>query len=224
MKQSRLLLSTFIMMFLIAACTKEATDKNPVQDLNSVQNSVDLSHVDFKSYFNNQQTTGENKTNTIGDVLETGTGSVVGTCKLRRSSNNISVNFKAENAPNLDVSGHAVTLWALVWESPADAFSGGHPYAMYRVAGHVVGNNDKLNISGSLTEGQTADYYSTGMSSTTLVDAENAFFLFIAKSHGEMDPAEMPGQINTFNGGCDGDTDGGGPDLPCYEYALAFPL
>ena len=231
MRKTMFILPVAGMILLAAACSKNDSEFNdpngsPEKSAIPVVHTISQDSYFFDVLKNTMSSSAKATkdaqpvyTNDQASLMVNETGS-----NLHRNSNGITVNWSVANAPNLDIAGHAVTLWALVWHSVDDLFAGMHPYAMYRVGGKVIGGNGNLNISGSLQEGQTADYYFTGPGSMPLQDAENNFIAFISKSHGPKDPAYMPAQILTFGGGCDGDPDGGGPLAPCSEwlYALHF--
>ena len=232
MKKLLLIVPLVAMFALFNSCTKDdMNDGSAVSDKTETPYVYDFEEGYFKTMLQNAPVSPSalKSSSSVSPIIASvappqpivnPTGS-----KLLRATSSIAVNWKADSSPNLDVSGHADTLWALVWANVDSAFGGGHPYAMYRVAGKAIGNNGKVNISGTLHEGQTADYYPTVPGATMpLVDAENNFFLFITKSHGPMNPAMMPAQIHTFNGGCDGDPDSGGPLAPCYEWLYSFHI
>lgn len=225
MKHLKFFVPITLLMFILGSCNKQAEfDIEGGQALQprAEYNQIDLTNVDFTPLFSSHDLN-STKSNTTADAYTNDiNGNIVGTSTMHRNHKKFTAHYNASDAPNLDISGHACTLWALVWNSPDEAFSGVHPYAMYRVGGNVAGGNDQINITGVVKEGQTDDYYQTGPESTPLTDAENAFIVLIVKSHGPMDPAEMPGQILTFGGGCDGDEDGGGPLGPCYEYTYSL--
>ena len=230
------------MAFIYQGCTKQVdTPLNEVNFTESViqsENNVDFSNVDFKAFFEKHANHSERGTSATTEVYTNDAASlIVGSSTIHRNHKKFTLNMEATDAPNLDVAGHACTLWALVWHSVDDAFGGLPPYAMYRVGGNVSGGNS-VSINGVVKEGESgADYYNTNFihidpetgevlfeftDSEPLVDAETAFMVSIVKSHGPMDPAEMPGQIHTFGGGCGADLDGGGPLAPCYEYIYSL--
>jgi hypothetical protein len=231
------------MAFIYQGCSKQIDA--PLGDVISTQsgihseNNVDFSNVDFKAFFENHTIPSQRGSSTTTEVYTNDQASLLvdGSSTIHRNHKKFTLNMQASDAPNLDVSGHACTLWTLVWHSAEEAFGGAPPYAMYRVGGNVSGGNS-VSINGVVKEGESgADYYNTNFihvdpetgevlfeytGSEPLVDAENAFMVSIVKSHGPMDPAEMPGQILTFGGGCDGDPDGGGPATPCHEYIYSL--
>lgn len=242
MKNLLIFSAVVCMAFIYQGCTKQVD--TPLNDVISTQsdiqseNTVDLSNIDFKALMQNHAIQSQRGSSSTNDAFTNDqTSLVVGSSTIHRNHKKFTLNMQASDAPNLDVSGHACTLWALVWHSVDDLFAGLPPYAMYRVGGNVSGGNS-ISINGVVKEGDSGpDYYNTNFThvdpetgeilfeytdSEPLVDAENDFVYTIAKSHGPMDPAEMPAMIHTLNGGCDGDPDGSGPMAPCFEYLYSF--
>ncbi len=210
MKKLFILLPVIALLLSISSCSKENVAETA--DQLSANKFVNPMTFDYTPYLQDRvQTKGNNSTTEVFTDPSSGSVTVDGSSTINRNSNGVTVNFNAQNTPNLDPAGHALTLWCIFINAD---FVG---YSMYRLGGNVVGNNGVINISGHISEGSTNDLWA----GSPLEDAENDLAFVIAKSHGPMNPMYMPDQILTFDGGCASDPDGGGPDAPCYEFIAA---
>lgn len=92
--------------------------------------------------------------------------------------------------------GYAYTLWSFSFSNPgaciggcgsddADDRPGLVGFAVHQVAGHIVGNGDKVNFGGSIK----------------VENAAGAEYHIVVADHGALDPGALPGQIKTPAGG-----------------------
>ena len=162
---------------------------------------------------------------TISDseiFLDDLTTKVEGNSKLTRSEDSIEIVFEASNIPNLDIRGHAVTLWAAIYRN-LDNFNNDplilNPHSLYLVDGYVVNSKeDNIQLDGTIKMGAKSDL----MVGEPLVNPENDVVLFYVKSNGiaSVNPKILWAQLNSFSGGCQDGPDGFGSSTPCYDEFL----
>ena len=111
------------------------------------------------------------------------------------------------------VPGNAYTVWWIVFNNPA-ACEGGCGLddltrpdvraSLVYATGHVVGS-DTANFGAWLGVGDTAHVLASPPSPAGpygLEDARKAEIHLVIRTHGPADPAYLPAQISSFNGGC----------------------
>ena len=148
-------------------------------------------------------------TEQVNDLVNGGT--VVGaSSKITRTDQGITVSVKTTVDPG------AYTMWLLIWNHPEnchgnDAVPGlrcvpgpppnfDPPSCVLYGAGHVVGNNGKLNY----TAHQQAWVPGSGPDcGNGLTNPRGADVHAAVRTHGEAIPGMIPEQIHTFGGACD---------------------
>lgn len=140
------------------------------------------------------------------EVISSADGSVVGSSKLVRNKNGVSLTL---NTSGLE-PGSAVTVWWVVFNNPGacagdcDGTDLGNPNVAGDViygAGHVVGGNGTANFAAHLNEGDSGGSLFP-QPSPGLIDAETAEIHIVVRSHGPAIPGMIDEQIHTVNGGC----------------------
>ena len=224
-----------LLLLVFIACTENTGTEMPEQEqVSKVYQGA------FSAFFNNPQDKGVlNKSGDVQPIQDIDNGLSLlslddAKSTIKRTSNGVSIKFSAENY-SFDARGHAVTLWLV-------GIDEGGIYHVSNVGGHVIGQNGKINISGFVKKGDESNLFDvvdlpfdpvTGESKSVFnldVDIKSYplrnplkdSFLILTKTHGETDPGNVPMQLMDLYGGCEGDTDGAGPDAPCYEFLQAF--
>ncbi len=118
------------------------------------------------------------------------------------------------------VPGHAISIWWVIFNNPeeCDGDCGiedlfvDYPVdltpnpdvnpAVMSAGGHVVGGSGRAGFAGHLIEGQITTEHPAFLDGPGLTDARGAEIHLVVRSHGPLVPAEMPGLIHTFEGGC----------------------
>jgi hypothetical protein len=148
-------------------------------------------------------------------------GELAGSSTIVRTDSGVSGNINTSLSNDVaSAKGLAVTLWIVVFNDPSacatspctdvDLFDPDvMPDALYG-AGTVVGGSEQLSIgfhrNAGDNSGSIADLF--GMptdangESFGLKDPMGAEIHYVVRSHGPKVPAEMPAQINSFEGGC----------------------
>ncbi|TRZ46806.1 hypothetical protein D3A96_04360 [Robertkochia marina] len=223
------------MLLVFTACSENVGAELPEQE--------EVSEVylgAFSAFFNNTNNKGVlNKSGDVQPLQDINDGFSLmslddAQSTIKRTSNGVSVKFSAENY-SFDAEGHAVTLWFVAIRA-GEAF----PYHVSNVGGHVIGKNGKINISGFVKKGDESNLFDVtdlpfdingpkdftnpdvDIASSALENPMTDSFLILTKTHGELDPGNVPMQLMDLYGGCEGDPDGAGPAAPCYEFLQAF--
>ncbi|OLS21924.1 MAG: hypothetical protein HeimC2_31600 [Candidatus Heimdallarchaeota archaeon LC_2] len=127
-------------------------------------------------------------------------------------------------------SGDAVTNWWVIFNNPescsdksdvlgtacgfGDLFAPGVDASILFAAGHVVGNGENANFAASLSVGDNDGDLIEGPGLTNPMGAE---IHVLVRTHGEMIPSLVSGQISTVDVACiDGD-----PSDPCEDLQAA---
>jgi hypothetical protein len=147
-------------------------------------------------------------------------GDPAGSSKIVRTDSGISGNVSTSLANDVaSAKGLAVTLWIVVFNDPSECATSpctdvdlGNPAVMPDViygAGNVVGNSEKIALgyhrNAGDNSGSIADLFSLPTNNGEpwgLIDPREAEIHYVVRSHGPMVPANMPEQINSFEGGC----------------------
>jgi hypothetical protein len=216
MKNLMPLFCLFIFSVFIVSCTKEEPTKPQLED--EIQNP-DLKlqellaqyNIDYQQ-FNLAATAAREKTPQSSDVLDNYSNAVVGNSQINRHPNSVTVNYSTtpENM-TANPAGHAVTFWAIVFNSNFEFVSFGW------LNGKVIGNNGNVNISGNLPEGESDGPF--------VLDADTDIVILINRSHGLMIPEYMPSMIETICGGClcgDDGADGEAGPNTCDDLSYTF--
>jgi hypothetical protein len=147
-------------------------------------------------------------------------GDSAGSSRIVRTDSGISGNVSTSLANEVaSAKGLAVTLWIVVFNVPgecltspctdADLFNAAVKPDVLFGSGNVVGGSEKITLgyhrNASDNSGSIADLF--GMptdngESFGLIDPRGAEIHYVVRSHGPMVPANMPEQINSFEGGC----------------------
>ncbi len=110
------------------------------------------------------------------------------------------------------IPGNTITIWWVIFNNPEFCSGGENPFglkcdagdfsnpdveasAMY-AAGHVIGESGTGNFAASLTIGKTTKQVLFGPG---LTNPEGADIHLIVRDHGPLDPALMPGLIQSVN-------------------------
>jgi len=226
MKKPILMMSLMVVTLFLSSCSNEQLDQSDQQITGSEttffkENSiVSIDSKVIAAYINSiSDNTVRLGMGSMSSPIynETFTQQAGGSSTINVNSSGVTFVYKASDIPHFDPSGHAVTLWA-VFFNEGDEIAEENIASMYRVNGHVIGNNGKINYGGRINEGQTKDLWY----GVPLVEVDNSVLLVIAKSHGPAIPEILDEQLSTLEGGCNGD--GPDPDLPCYEFLWSLHL
>lgn len=153
--------------------------------------------------------------NTVPVLDETFTILADGYSTIKTNKSGVTFNYLAYNTSNLNPAGHAVTLWAVFFD--LDVIPSLQTIAsMYRINGHVIGDDGVIEFGGRVNEGQEKDLWL----GVPLKDTKNYQLLVIAKTHGPVIPGIINDQISDLEGGCNGD--GPDPAPPCYEFVWSY--
>ena len=142
-------------------------------------------------------------------------GVEVGTAKLVRNDNGITMNLKTSGL----IPGHAYTVWWVIWNNPENCGHGSPPCSgadflngkavgvdVLFAAGHVAGGSGKGNFGSHLSEGDASgsiiELFGLGLEPLGLTDARKAEVHLVVRSHGPAIPGQVDDQINSFGGGC----------------------
>ena len=149
-------------------------------------------------------------------------GDPAGTARIVRTdkgiSGNISVHLGNESG---SAKGLAITLWLVIFNNPdecvvagecGDDADFGNPDVMPDVVyggGNVVGASEKARIGfhykAGNNSGSIADLFvlpTDNGDSYGLIDPRGAEVHYVLRFHGPVDPAAMPAQIGSYDGGC----------------------
>ena len=144
------------------------------------------------------------------DVIRFDNNSVVGSSKLVRNQNGVTVTV---NTSDLE-PGSAQTVWWIVFNNPEECVDGCNGADLSNpdvngdviyAAGNVVGGNGTSNFAAHLNEGDNDGSIfegAFGFPGSGLIDAETAEIHLVVRSHGQAIPGMIDEQIHTFNGGC----------------------
>lgn len=144
----------------------------------------------------------------LADVLGGAPPRPVGSSTLVRTDNGISVTLDTTGLP----PGHAVTLWAVVFNDPAGCEAGtplsscGHDDALAgrggaspnHAAGRIVDEDGTAAFGAHLRVGDT----SRALAGPGLVNPRGAEVILVVKTHGPTNPHLLSDQLHTFAGGC----------------------
>jgi hypothetical protein len=227
MKQLKKIMPIALMLFALGACNKQSemvfeagqTKQTPVEET-----QIDLSYINFIPRFSIHDLNSDRSSSTADLYTNDFHGHIVGTTTMSRQSEMFTATVTTSEATNIEIDGHACTLWALIWNGPDEAFAGFPPYALYGVAGTRASATEDLTISGTVREGQTINFYPTTSKSVPLQDAENAFVVLMLKSHGLQSEEITTEFVLPFMQGCEHNDNDGEPTGPCRElaYSLQF--
>ena len=137
--------------------------------------------------------------------------------QLVRAGSGVAYNLRTSDL----VPGHAISIWWVIFNNP-EACDGDcgiedlfvdfpddltpnpdvNP-AVMSGGGNVVGRSGRAGFAAHLNEGQITNEHPLFMDGPGLTDARGAEIHLVVRSHGPMVPAQMPGQISTFGGGCE---------------------
>ena len=132
-----------------------------------------------------------------------------GQSTLTRTPNGVNFRF-ATNGLN---SGHAYTLWVVIWNAPQNCEDGCDGFDLFTEtalpdmlygAGNVVGGSGQATFSGRIQVGDASGSVQAplGLAANGLMYPYDAEIHFIVKDHGPKLPAYMPDMIQTLAGGC----------------------
>lgn len=142
--------------------------------------------------------------------------SVVGSSRLVRHGNSLSMTLKTSDIP----AGMAVTVWWVFFNNPENCATSpcGEPDIfdpmvkadVLYAAGHVTGNGNHINFAAqhraSDASGSVMPFFNAllglNLPSVGLEDVNGAEVHLVVRSHQEALPAYLPDMIRTFNGGC----------------------
>ncbi|MEN8125994.1 MAG: hypothetical protein ABFR32_12800 [Bacteroidota bacterium] len=144
---------------------------------------------------------------------------VDGFAKLKRSKKNIRINFEARNIPNIDISGHAVTLWAFLYRD----INSDEPYSIYRIGGKVSDSSNDLIFESKIVKGESKDLWY----GSPLENPKTDFVMIVAKTKGlaSSDSTILEQQLTTPNGGCSDELTGSIEYIsPCNVFLYALGL
>lgn len=142
----------------------------------------------------------------------------IGTSQLIRSSSGITAVYKTSAGIPGIPAGHAVTLWAIVFNNPencgvpfscvgpADVFKTGVDGDFHFLGGHVVGGSGNINLAGHLKVGDTSGSGKAelGFDAFPLLDSYKADVVLAIHSHGpKLTGQGLKSQISSFLGGCE---------------------
>ena len=166
-------------------------------------------------------------TTAVNDLVNGGTVDGASS-KITRTEQGITVSVKTTVDPG------AYTMWLLVWNNPencggnpgvpglrcvppppggpADGFD--IPSCVLFGAGHVVGNNGKLNYTAHRQIGDTFGVIGGNDCGAGLTNPRGADVHAAVRTHGEAIPGMIPEQIHTVGGACSSDN-------PCSEVQAA---
>ena len=152
-------------------------------------------------------------TTAVNDLVNGGT--VAGaSSKITRTDQGITVSVKTTVDPG------AYTMWLLIWNNPENCH--GHdsvpglrcvpgppgnpdfdaPSCVMFGAGHVVGNNGKLNYTAHRQIGDTYGVIGVNDCVAGLSNPRGADIHAAVRTHGEAIPGMIPDQIHTVGGAC----------------------
>ena len=206
-----ILLLTFTLL-LPFSCTEEVEQPSP-----SSASMISIGDLpDSKSDDANARKGGPDNTQPVYSFADPMTEIPGSSTGLVRNPNGISMNFKVTDA----VAGHAYTVWWVIFNAPEncattpcgepDIFNPDTQTDVTYAAGTIVGQNG-LSVSGHRSVGDLSgsampffnDVLGLDLPVVGLVDPEGAEVHLVTRSHGPKVPSEMPGQIQTYVGGCD---------------------
>ena len=137
--------------------------------------------------------------------------SVVGSSSLVRTDNGVSLTVQTSGLE----PGHAVTLWLIVANDPADCengipgvsrcgpadhVAGNGQMSVHHGAGHLADEDGTASYGAHLRVGDTSRALFAG--EPGLLDARSAEVIAVLKTHGPATPGLVPDQLRTFAGGC----------------------
>lgn len=150
---------------------------------------------------------------TTAPTVQVWDGTVVGSSALVRTDNGISASFQSTNLP----PGQAVTLWFVIFNSPADCIGGcGLDDILFNpsaeadflvAAGHVIGESGSANFGAHLRVGDTSGsaFPEIGLPDrvTGLTNPWGAQVGLLVHSHGpKLTGQALKAQLSSFTGGC----------------------
>lgn len=142
--------------------------------------------------------------------------SVVGSSRLRRHGNSMSMTLRTSEIP----AGMAVTTWWVVFNEPdycattpcgeADIFDPAVRADVLYATGRVTGNGNRVNFAAQRrvgdTDGSIMPFFNAllglDLPSVGLENLYTAEVHLVVRTHQEVIPSYMPDMIRTFNGGC----------------------
>jgi hypothetical protein len=157
--------------------------------------------------------------------------SVVGTSRIIRTPNGVNFQVKTTGL----TPGHAVTLWFVVLNAPAECTFGGpgvcgptdvvndlaRPDMMW-AAGRIIGGSGEATFSGRrrVGDGSGSANGPVGLPAYGLEDAYGAEVQLVVHDHGPKMPQYMPDMIKSIDGGCtDAGVPAAGVPSPWNDYA-----
>lgn len=217
MKNLFFILSFLSLFIVISSCSDDDIaqfEPNPVGDVGVTEDE-------------DSEDSGETEeTNTIISdseiFLDDFTTRVEGNSKLTRNENNIDIVFEASNIPNIDISGHAIILWAAIYRSIDDFNSESvNPYSLYLVDSYVVNDLGNIRFNGRIERSSTTNL----KDGDPIINPQNDVVLLYVKSNGkaQSEPKLLWQQLNTLlYGGCQDDTEGAGSAAACFEFLFSL--
>lgn len=148
----------------------------------------------------------------VNDLVNGGTvdGAI---SKITRTDEGITVSVKTTVDPG------AYTMWLLIWNNPENCHGNSAvpglrcvpgpppefdpPSCVLFGAGHVVGNNGKLNYTAHRKIGDTSGVIGGNDCWAGLTNPRGADIHAAVRTHGEAIPGMIPEQIHTVGGACD---------------------
>lgn len=147
-------------------------------------------------------------------------GELAGTVTTLRTESGISGHLTTSlSNPAADHRGLTVTLWSVVFNEPGEcATSPCGPVDLFNpavrgdvlyAAGSVVGASGRVTLGFHRSEGDNSGSIAALFGVPTdngrpwgLIDARRAEIHHVVRSHGPLNPAAMPAQIQSYGGGC----------------------
>lgn len=144
----------------------------------------------------------------VADVFGGHPPAPVGSSTLVRTDNGVTATLQTTGL----TPGHAVTLWAVVFNDPdgcvagtpvsscgpADAHAGRGGVSPNHAAGRIVDEDGTASFGAHLRVGDT----SHALAGPGLTNPRSAAVILVVKTHGPTIPGLVPDQLHTFGGGC----------------------